>query len=119
LSSVPVGCGSGLGETFALSVVIGVRVGCTRDPGWCGRPVRWVDVAECAAWAWWKCTVMLLCPIEDRGEADSRLSSVIVLRVLLGDGCVTYVLGLFFTVLLLRMNCSWFGLESHCSLIIE
>jgi hypothetical protein len=29
---------------------------------------------------------MLLCPIEDRGEADGRLSSGVVLRVQLGDG---------------------------------
>jgi hypothetical protein len=43
---------------------------------------------------------MSLCPIEDRGEADGRLSSGVVLRVQLGDGCVVYVLGLLFTVLL-------------------
>jgi hypothetical protein len=78
-----------------LSVVIGVCVGCTCDSGWCGRPVRWVDAAECAAWTWWRCTVMFLCPIEDRGESYGRLSSVEVLRVLLGDGCVACVLGLF------------------------
>jgi hypothetical protein len=71
-----------------LSVVIGVCVGCTCYCGWCGRPVRWADIAECAAWAWWRCTVMLLCSIEDRGEADGRLSSGVVLRVLLGDGCL-------------------------------
>jgi hypothetical protein len=51
-----------------LSVVIGVCVGCTCDSGRCGHPVRWVAVAECAAWAWWRCIVMLFCPIEDRGE---------------------------------------------------
>jgi uncharacterized membrane protein len=44
---------------------------------------------------------MLLCPIEERGEADGRLSSGVVLRVRLGDGCVVYLLGLLFTVLLL------------------
>jgi hypothetical protein len=59
-----------------LSVVIGVCVGCTCDSGRCGRPVLWVAVAECAEWAWWRCTVMLFCPIEDRGEADGRFSSV-------------------------------------------
>jgi hypothetical protein len=41
---------------------------------------------------------MLLCPIKDRGEADGRLSSSLVLRVQLGDGCVVYVVGLLFTV---------------------
>jgi hypothetical protein len=56
---------------------------------------------------------MLLCPIKDRGEADGRLSSGVVLRVQLGDGCVVYMLGLLFTVLLLRINCSWFEVESH------
>jgi hypothetical protein len=40
-----------------LSVVIGACVGCTCDSGWCGSPVRWVDVAECAAWEWWRHTV--------------------------------------------------------------
>jgi hypothetical protein len=50
-----------------LSVVIGVCVGCTCDCGRCGRPVRRVAVGECAAWAWWRCTVMLFCPIEDQG----------------------------------------------------
>jgi hypothetical protein len=50
-----------------LSVVIGVCDGCTCDSGRCGRPVRWVAVAECGAWAWWRCTAVLLCPIEDRG----------------------------------------------------
>jgi hypothetical protein len=58
-----------------------------------------------------------MCPIEDHGETDGRLSSVVVLRVLLGDGCVAYVLDLF-TVLLLRMNCSWFELESHCLFLV-
>jgi hypothetical protein len=57
---------------------------------------------------------MLLCLIEDRGEADGRLSSSVVLRVQLGDGSVVYVLGLFFTVLLLRINCSWLEVERHC-----
>jgi hypothetical protein len=32
---------------------------------------------------------MLLCPIEERGEADGRLSSGVVLRVLLSDGRLT------------------------------
>jgi hypothetical protein len=40
-----------------LSVVIGARVGSTCDSSWCGIPVRWVDAAECAAWAWLRCTV--------------------------------------------------------------
>jgi hypothetical protein len=40
-----------------LSVVTGACVGCTCDSSWCGSPVRWVDVAECVAWAWWRCTV--------------------------------------------------------------
>jgi hypothetical protein len=56
----------------------------------------------------------VMCPIEDRGEANGRLSSAVVLRGLLGDGCVAYVLGLLFTVYLLHTNCSWFELESHC-----
>jgi hypothetical protein len=51
-----------------LSVVIGVCVGCTCDSGRCGRPVRWFAVAVCAAWAWWRRTVMLFCPIGDRGR---------------------------------------------------
>jgi hypothetical protein len=46
----------------ALSVVIGVCVGCNCDSGWCGSPVRRVDVAECAAWAWWRCTVDVAVP---------------------------------------------------------
>jgi hypothetical protein len=49
-----------------LSVVIGVCVRCTCDSGRCGLPMQWVAVAECAAWAWWGCTAMLFCPIEDR-----------------------------------------------------
>jgi hypothetical protein len=49
----------------SLSVVIGVCVECTCDFGRCGRPVRWVAVVECAAWAWWRCTAVLLCPIEN------------------------------------------------------
>jgi hypothetical protein len=45
-----------------VSVVIGVCVGCTCESGRCGRPVRWVAEAECAAWAWWGCTeVSFLC----------------------------------------------------------
>jgi hypothetical protein len=40
-----------------LSVVIGACVGCTCDSGSYGNPVRWVDAAERAAWAWWRCTV--------------------------------------------------------------
>jgi hypothetical protein len=40
-----------------FSVVIGTCVGCTCDSGWCGSPVRWVDAAECAAWARWRRTV--------------------------------------------------------------
>jgi hypothetical protein len=40
-----------------MSVVIRACVGCTCDSGWCGSPVRWVDAAECAAWAWLRCTV--------------------------------------------------------------
>jgi hypothetical protein len=56
---------------------------------------------------------MLLHPIEDRGEADGRLSSGVVLRVQLGDGCIAYVLGLFFIVLPLHINCSWFKVESQ------
>jgi hypothetical protein len=40
-----------------LSVVIGLRVGCTCDSGWCSSRVRWVDAAERAAWAWWQGTV--------------------------------------------------------------
>jgi hypothetical protein len=40
-----------------LSVNIGGCVGCTCDSGWCGSPVRWIDAAECAAWAWWTRTV--------------------------------------------------------------
>jgi hypothetical protein len=51
-----------------FSVVIGECVGCTCDSGRCGRHVRWVAVAECAAWAWWRCTVILFCLIEDRGR---------------------------------------------------
>jgi hypothetical protein len=43
---------------------------------------------------------MLLCPIEDRGEADGRLSSGVVLHLQLGDGCVVYLLGFLFTVFL-------------------
>jgi hypothetical protein len=56
---------------------------------------------------------MLLCQIEDQWEADGRLSSGVVLRVQLGDGCIAYVLGLFFTVLPLHINCSWFEVESQ------
>jgi hypothetical protein len=56
---------------------------------------------------------VLLCPLEYRGKAGGRLSSGMVLRVQLGDGCVVYVLGLLFTVLLLCINCSWFEVESH------
>jgi hypothetical protein len=48
-----------------LSVVIGVRVGSTSDSGWSGRSVRCVVVAECGAWAWWRCTVMLFCLTDD------------------------------------------------------
>jgi hypothetical protein len=43
---------------------------------------------------------MLLCPIENREEADGRLSSGVLSRVQLGDGCVVYGLGLLFTVFL-------------------
>jgi hypothetical protein len=43
---------------------------------------------------------MLLCPIEDQGEADGRLSSGVILCVQLGDGSIVYVLGLLFTVFL-------------------
>jgi hypothetical protein len=44
-----------------LLVGIGVSVRCTCDSGRCGRPVRWVAVAECDAWAWWRlyCDVVL------------------------------------------------------------
>jgi hypothetical protein len=38
----------------------------------------------------------------------------VVLRVQFGDGCIVYVLGLLFTVLLLHINSSWFEVESHC-----
>jgi hypothetical protein len=47
---------------------------------------------------------MLLCPIEERGETDDRLSSGAVLRVRLGDGCIVYVLGLLFTVSINGVN---------------
>jgi hypothetical protein len=40
-----------------LSVVIRACVGCTCYSSSCGSPARWVDAAESAAWAWWKCTV--------------------------------------------------------------
>jgi hypothetical protein len=40
-----------------LSMVIGVCVGFTCDSDWSGRPVEWVDAAECAVWAWLRCTV--------------------------------------------------------------
>jgi hypothetical protein len=37
--------------------------------------------------------------IEDQEEVDGGLSSDVVSRVQLGDGCVMYVRGLLFTVL--------------------
>jgi hypothetical protein len=40
----------------------------------------------------------MLCPVENRGEADGGLSSGVVSRVQLGDGCVLYGFGLLLTV---------------------
>jgi hypothetical protein len=76
-----------------LLVVIRVCVGCTCDSGRCGRPVRWVAVAECAAWAWWRCTVMWFCPIEDRGGLTAGYPA---LRTCLACfHCVAFVYELF------------------------
>jgi hypothetical protein len=81
-----------------LSVFIVACVCCTCVSSWCGSPVRWVDAAMREAWAWWSALWKLLCPIEDRGEAAGGLSSGVVSRVQMGDGCVVYVRGLSFTV---------------------
>jgi hypothetical protein len=60
----------------------------------------------------------LLRPVEDRGDTDCGLSGDVVSRVQLGDGCifvcawvVAHCLSL---ALAMRINCSWFEVESHC-----
>jgi hypothetical protein len=83
-----------------LSMVIGVSVRCTCDSGRCGRPVRWVAVAQCEAWAWWRCTVMLFCPTEDRGRPTAGYPALrcwlccwvmVVLRMCLGCCSLSYI----------------------------
>jgi hypothetical protein len=56
--------------------------------------------------------------MEEQGEADGGLSDGVVSQVQLGDDCIFVrawiVVHCLSLALAMRINCSWFKVESHC-----
>jgi hypothetical protein len=105
-----------------FSMVIGACVGFTCDSGWCGSPVRWVDAVDCAAWAWWLCAVDVCVsdwrPRGGRWQVIQRCSIACPAGWWLCCVCAWLVVHSLSLVLVTRINCSWFEVESHCRFLV-